>query len=581
MADHGDGSGEGEVVDRVEDRGGPMGTETGDQTASEGAAGVSAVVAGGGDGGASQQQEVSDEENTRATEENPHATVLSATLGPIFEAEGSGTVARGPLMAGGSSGGSGSGGAVGDDPGPNGSPPRDPARGKGTVIVEEEPTEILVEYREQDIAFRPAASAATSSRHVPVTKQDIAEHLPDDRLARLLEENPDVGEMVLRAKEERARAIAAWEAAEKAERDRKDREEPLRDMEAEERAAEEALGPRVTAVAEAAAARRPDYTSETYVPPIPHLFVPSGISAYMPQRLEYDDETVLRDPLIHIANTWAEARGAAEERRAAGERARGGEGRVRHHAGVPVRGGPPEMSWTIPVTDAQGNLAEIHLVPARVEPPPVTVPAPAECVNEAVRRMLALENLVRRAAGGFQLELRYPAPTAPQAQRATGKKPQAQGRATSRSKRTRSPPQKKLAARTPIPAATPQRQTRSSQVAAAGKEPVGQAMARAEERFRIAMRQRPSSEEHRAPKRPKLVLLPTSEDEEEDDGDEEEDEEEEEEEEEHSSARSDSDDSVDDPAYREEPKDGADDDDDGSDDDGGRTGLKDWLGGED
>ncbi|KAI8573239.1 hypothetical protein RHMOL_Rhmol01G0263100 [Rhododendron molle] len=277
----------------------------------------------------------------------------------------------------------------------------------------------------------------------------------------------------------------------------------------------------------------------------------------------------------------SQARGAAEERRAAGERARGGEGRVRHHAGVPVRGGPPEMSWTIPVTDAQGNLAEIHLVPARVEPPPVTVPAPAEWVNEAVRRMLALANLVRRAAGGFQLELRYPAPTARQAQRAAGKKPQAQGRATSRSKRTRSPPQKKLAARTPIPAATPQRQTRSSQAAAAGKEPVGQAMARAEERFRIAMRQRPSSEEHRAPKRPKLVLLPTSEDEEEDDGDEEEDEEEEEEEEEHSSARSDSDDSVDDPAYREEPKDGADDDDDGSDDDGGRTSLKDWLGGED
>ncbi|KAI8542729.1 hypothetical protein RHMOL_Rhmol08G0161900 [Rhododendron molle] len=105
MADHGDGSGEGEVVDRVEDRGGPMGIETGDQTASEGAAGVSAVVAGGGDGGASQQQEVSDEENTRTTEENPHATVLSATMGPIFEAEGSGTVARGPPMAGGSSGG--------------------------------------------------------------------------------------------------------------------------------------------------------------------------------------------------------------------------------------------------------------------------------------------------------------------------------------------------------------------------------------------------------------------------------------------------------------------------------------------
>ncbi|KAI8536034.1 hypothetical protein RHMOL_Rhmol10G0224100 [Rhododendron molle] len=590
MAEHGNSGSEGEVVDRVEDRGGPMEIQTGDQTATEEAAGTSAVVAGGDDGGVNQQQEIGDEENPRVTEENPRARVPTGAVGSISEAEGPGVVTEGSPMVGGSSGGSGSGGAMGGDPGPNGSPPRDPARGKSAVIAEEKLVETEqttedppVEIREQDIAFRPPVTAATSSRHIPITFDEIAEHTPDEILARLLEERPDIGKYVLKAKEDRARAVEAAEAAERAERERKDREEPLRDMESEERAAEEALGPRVTAVAEAGTMCRPDYTSETYVPPMPHLFVPSGISAYMPQRLEYDDETVLRDPLIHIANTWAELwayevlrmyppqckhpdlsvlpralkwskkmMGPKEGRgqlnafrlRAAGERARGGEGRVRHHAGVPVRGGPPEMSWTIPVTDAQGNLAEIHLVPARVEPPPVTVPAPAEWVNEAVRRMLALENLVRRVAGGFQLELRYPAPTAPQAQRAAGTKPQAQGRATSRSKRTRSPPQKKLAARTPIPAATPQRQTRSSQAAAAGKEPVGQAMARAEERFRIAMRQRPSSEEHRAPKRPKLVLLPTSEDEEEDDGDEEEDEEEEEEEEEHSSARSDSDDSV-------------------------------------
>ncbi|KAI8571324.1 hypothetical protein RHMOL_Rhmol01G0110900 [Rhododendron molle] len=273
----------------------------------------------------------------------------------------------------------------------------------------------------------------------------------------------------------------------------------------------------------------------------------------------------------------SQARGAAEERRAAGERARGSEGRVRLHAAVPVRGGPPEMSWIVPVADAQGNPAEIHLVPARVEPPPV----PTEWVNEAIRRMLALENLVRRAAGGFQLELRYLAPHPPQAQRAAAKKPQVQGRATTKSKRTRSPPQKKLAAGTPAPPAISQRQTRSSQPAAAGKEPARQTVARAEEQFRIAVRKRPSSEEQRAQKRPKLVLLPTSEDEEEDDEDEEEDEEEGEEEEEHSSARSDSDDSVDDPAYQEDPKDGADDDDDDGDDDGGNTGLKDWFGGED
>ncbi|KAI8568132.1 hypothetical protein RHMOL_Rhmol02G0173600 [Rhododendron molle] len=148
----------------------------------------------------------------------------------------------------------------------------------------------------------------------------------------------------------------------------------------------------------------------------------------------------------------SQAHGAAEERRAAGERSRGGEGRVRVHASMPMRGGPPEMSWRIPVVDAQGNQVEIHLVPARVEPPSVTVPVPNEWVNEAIRRMLAFENVVRRA-----------------------------GQATSRSKRTRSPPQKKIAARTPTPPVTSRRQTRSSQPVAASKEATKQAVARAEE----------------------------------------------------------------------------------------------------
>ncbi|KAI8524803.1 hypothetical protein RHMOL_Rhmol13G0178100 [Rhododendron molle] len=275
------------------------------------------------------------------------------------------------------------------------------------------------------------------------------------------------------------------------------------------------------------------------------------------------------------------ARGAAEERRAAGERARGGEGRVRHHAGVPVRGGPPAMSWTVPVVDAQGNQAEIHLAPARVEPPPVTVPVPTEWVNEAIRRMLALENLVRRAAGGFPLDLRYPAPSPPQAQRATAKKSQTQGRATFRSKSARLSPQKKLPARALALAVTSQRQTRSSQPVVARKEAARQAAVRTEEQFRIAVRKRPAPEEQRAQKRPKLILLPTSEDEEEDDGDEEE-EEEGEEEEEHSPARSDSDDSVEDLAYKEDPKERADDSDDNGDDGGGEDdGEGDWLAEED
>ncbi|KAI8555230.1 hypothetical protein RHMOL_Rhmol05G0158400 [Rhododendron molle] len=92
-------------------------------------------------------------------------------------------------------------------------------------------------------------------------KYDVAEHLPDEALAKLLEDNPAIGELVLKAKEERARAIAATEATERAKRERKEKEEPLRDAEAEERARAEAQGPQVKAVAEAGAMTRPAFFS--------------------------------------------------------------------------------------------------------------------------------------------------------------------------------------------------------------------------------------------------------------------------------------------------------------------------------
>ncbi|KAI8542841.1 hypothetical protein RHMOL_Rhmol08G0171000 [Rhododendron molle] len=70
-------------------------------------------------------------------------------VGPRVESAGLSAVAGGLPMVGGSSGGVGGNGAVGDDPGPNGSPPRDSVRGKGAVIAEEEePIEVPVEYRE-------------------------------------------------------------------------------------------------------------------------------------------------------------------------------------------------------------------------------------------------------------------------------------------------------------------------------------------------------------------------------------------------------------------------------------------------
>ncbi|KAI8542633.1 hypothetical protein RHMOL_Rhmol08G0152800 [Rhododendron molle] len=85
--------------------------------------------------------------------------------------------------------------------------------GKG-VVIEEETPESPVTYLEEDIAFRPAATVVTSSSHMPITKYDVAEHLPDEMLAKLLEDNPTIGKLVLKAKEDRARAIEASEATE-------------------------------------------------------------------------------------------------------------------------------------------------------------------------------------------------------------------------------------------------------------------------------------------------------------------------------------------------------------------------------
>ncbi|KAI8568130.1 hypothetical protein RHMOL_Rhmol02G0173400 [Rhododendron molle] len=240
MADHGGSGGDRDVVDRPEDRGSPMETQTADQQPVEGTEGISAVATESGGGREGREQEVGDGETDRATEENPCATVLTGAVGSIFEVEGSGSVVEDPPIVGESSGGGGSSGAVGDDPGPNGSPPRDSAKGKCVVTEEEEATKVSVEYREQDVAFRPMATEATSSSHVPITKYDITEHLPDAMLTKLLEENPLIGEMVLRAKEERARAIAASEAAERTEREQKENEDLLRDAETEERAGAEA-----------------------------------------------------------------------------------------------------------------------------------------------------------------------------------------------------------------------------------------------------------------------------------------------------------------------------------------------------
>ncbi|KAI8554994.1 hypothetical protein RHMOL_Rhmol05G0139300 [Rhododendron molle] len=267
----------------------------------------------GGDGIQDREQEAAGGEESRAVEAERRARDQARAVGSSSELEGSGMVAEGPPTVDRGSGGAEGSGAVGDNTEPSQTPPRDSAKGKGAVVeeehVEEERMEkeqtaeaATVEIREEDIAFRPPATAATSSRHVPITFDDIAEHTPDEILAKLLEDNPAIGEYVLKAKEDRARAIEAVEAAGRAERERAGSEGLAADIETEE-----AQGPRVSAVTEAGALKRPEFSEETYMPPRPHLFVPSSFVGYKPpQQADYDLELVLRDLGVHIANTWAE-----------------------------------------------------------------------------------------------------------------------------------------------------------------------------------------------------------------------------------------------------------------------------------
>ncbi|KAI8559890.1 hypothetical protein RHMOL_Rhmol04G0211000 [Rhododendron molle] len=152
----------------------------------------------------------------RAPEAEPCATEEAGAVGPSVELVGLSTMSRGSLVVERSSGSAGGSGTEGGGIGPSGSLPRDPARGKGTMTEEQETAEVPASCREEDVLFRPVA---TSLSHRSITKYDVAEHLPDEALAKLLEDNPMIGEIVLKVKEDWARAIATSEAAERAERE--------------------------------------------------------------------------------------------------------------------------------------------------------------------------------------------------------------------------------------------------------------------------------------------------------------------------------------------------------------------------
>ncbi|KAI8565767.1 hypothetical protein RHMOL_Rhmol03G0287100 [Rhododendron molle] len=108
--------------------------------------------------------------------------------------------------------------------------------------------------------------------------------------------------------------------------------------------------------------------------------------------------------VIELMAVRKEAAEAGVERR--GQRGRSSRSRGRN---VYARAtGLPQLSWTLPMRDAQGEAAEVRFGPSRTEPAEITGPVPIEWAQEAARLMLAMEKAFHRIAGGTPLQLHYP-----------------------------------------------------------------------------------------------------------------------------------------------------------------------------
>ncbi|KAI8559728.1 hypothetical protein RHMOL_Rhmol04G0196700 [Rhododendron molle] len=195
-----------------------MEIETESEQAVTAIASPGAGVSKGGDGSLGQEQEVEGGSDRHAPEGHSHVSEETGAVEPIVKLMGSSTVVGDSVAVGGSLKTTGGSGAEGGDVGPSGSPLRDLARGKGIMTDEEETTEVSIEIRPEG-----------SSSHRPITKEDVAEFLSDEGLVRLHKEYPAVRITVLKAKEDRARKIAASKAAARVERKRAEGEETLRD----------------------------------------------------------------------------------------------------------------------------------------------------------------------------------------------------------------------------------------------------------------------------------------------------------------------------------------------------------------
>lgn len=100
-----------------------------------------------------------------------------------------------------------------------------------------------------------------------------------------------------------------------------------------------------------------------------------------------------------------QALAAGEERREVEDRQRGEPVHPRQRRGGVMRGGLSQLSWTVDVSNPQGERATIRLTPSRTEPEPITGPVPVEWAMETVHLMLAQENEIRKVASGNQLQL--------------------------------------------------------------------------------------------------------------------------------------------------------------------------------
>lgn len=303
MADHGGDGSNGDVVDRPWDEGETMETETEVEQATEVAIGEGAAASSSGGVGKDRAMTVGDDSDRRAPVANLHTPMTGETARAVVQPLDSTTAVEGVVISSGSFGGAGGSVGSGSGVGPSGSPPRDSVKGKGMVVEIEEASEIPT----GPVEFRPAAG---SSGHRPISRGYFAKFVDEAVLDRLLWDNPTVVATVVAAREERQRAIGLAQEDERlrdeVERARVEEEDVLREMEAAEKARAEAELPRQSVVTVAAATKRAAYSVTVYVPPTPHLFVPSGFATYRPRRTDYKAELVLRDPTAHISMTWAE-----------------------------------------------------------------------------------------------------------------------------------------------------------------------------------------------------------------------------------------------------------------------------------